>query len=101
HIDEVVVQHALDAVACAQHLGDAVALQRGLDRAVSAGVDDGGRAAGLADDAGTLELRHKDPSFPNMSVGYTRVYKNLSQFTRIVKRDAVKIARLCAFLRHL
>ena len=54
HVDQVVVEHALNAVERTQHAGDGIALQRGFDCAVSAGVDHRGRAAGLADDAGTL-----------------------------------------------
>ena len=54
HIDEVVVQHALDAVERTEDAGDAVVLQRGFDRTVGAGVDDGGGASRLTDDAGAF-----------------------------------------------
>ncbi len=51
HDHQLIVQHALDAVDGAVDLGDVFVFQRGLDDAVGAGVDDGGRTAGLADDA--------------------------------------------------
>ena len=58
HVKQPVVQHALDAVLCAQHLGDAAGFQRGVNDAVGAGVDDGSGAAGLADDAGAFQFVH-------------------------------------------
>ena len=59
HDIELVVQHALDAVRGAVDLRDALGVQTGADRAVSAGVDDGGGAAGLPDDAGALQNRFR------------------------------------------
>ena len=58
HVDQVVVQHALDAVQRAQDLGDVLILQRGLDRAVGGSVDDGAGAAGLTDDTCAFQLAH-------------------------------------------
>ena len=40
HIEQPVIQHALDAVLRAQHLGDGAGLQRRVDHAVGTGVDD-------------------------------------------------------------
>ena len=40
----------------AQHLSDAGSLQGGLDDALGTGVDDGGGAAGLADDTGSQSV---------------------------------------------
>ena len=79
HVDQVVVQHALDAVQRAQHLGDVRILQRGLDRAVGGSVDDGAGAAGLTDDACAFQLAHchsflsdyRDMAFTRMSRAYT------------------------------
>ena len=51
HINEPVVEHALDAVLRAVDLGDGLVVQSGTDHAVGAGVDDRSGAAGLADDA--------------------------------------------------
>ena len=50
HDHQAVVQNADDAVERAVNGGDAFALKGSLDDAVSAGVDNCGRAAGLADD---------------------------------------------------
>ena len=41
HIKQAVSQHALDAVLRAQHLRDGAGLQRRVDNAVGAGIDDG------------------------------------------------------------
>ena len=41
HIEQAVSQHALDAVLRAQHLRDGAGLQRRVDDAVGAGIDDG------------------------------------------------------------
>ena len=54
HVEQTVIQHALDAVLGAQHLRDAGGLQRRVDDTVGTGVDDRCRPAGLSDDAGTL-----------------------------------------------
>ena len=53
HDHQLIVQHALDAVEGAVNLGDVFVFQSGPDDAVGAGIDDGGRTAGLADDDGT------------------------------------------------
>ena len=58
HVVQLVLQNALDAVGGAQHPGDAVRLQSGLDDALSAGVNDGGGASGLANDACAGEFFH-------------------------------------------
>ena len=58
HVVQLVLQHTLDAVGGAQHLSDAGSLQGGLDDALGTGVDDGGGAAGLADDTGSSQLIH-------------------------------------------
>ena len=58
HIVELVLQHALDAVGGAQHPGDAVGLQSGLDGALGAGVDDRRGAAGLTDDTCSSKFAH-------------------------------------------
>jgi len=58
HVEQTVIQHALDAVLCAQHLGDGAGLQRRVDYAVGAGVDHRCRAARLADNAGATQFIH-------------------------------------------
>ena len=60
HDHQLVVQNAHDTVVRAVHLGDVLVLQAGLDDAVRGAVDNGGRAAGLADDqrADKRFLRH-------------------------------------------
>ena len=55
HVVELVLEHALDAVGGAVDLGYAVRVKRSPDHAVGAGVDDGGRASGLAYDTGSPE----------------------------------------------
>ena len=55
HDHELIIQNALDAVERAVYFGDVGILQTGLDNAVSGAVDDGRRAAGLADDQRTNE----------------------------------------------
>ena len=58
HIKQPVVQNALDAVLRAQDAGDAGVLQCRGDDAVGTGVDDGSRAAGLAENAGAFQFTH-------------------------------------------
>ena len=58
HVEQAVIQNTLDAVLGTQHLGNGAGLQRRVDHAVSAGVDDGSGAAGLADDAGAFQFIH-------------------------------------------
>ena len=58
HVEQTILQHALDAVLGTQHLGDHAGLQRSVDHAVSAGVDDRGGTTGLADNAGALQFIH-------------------------------------------
>ena len=58
HVKQAVIQHALDAVLCAQHLGDGAGLQRRVDYAVGAGVNHRCRTARLADNAGTTQFIH-------------------------------------------
>ena len=58
HVKQPVGQHALDAVLRAQHLGDGAGLQRRVDDAVGAGIDDRRGTAGLADDTGSSQLIH-------------------------------------------
>ena len=53
HNKELVLQDALDAVACAVDLRDFLSVQRSADHAVGTGVDDCSRAAGLTENAGT------------------------------------------------
>ena len=61
HAQQFVVQNALDAVVRAVDLRDAVCVERGTDAAVGAGIDDSGRAAGLADDQSALQsFRHNN-----------------------------------------
>ena len=55
HHHQAVVEDADDAVKRAVDLGDVLALQRGLDDAVGAGVDNGGGTAGLTDDRSSLK----------------------------------------------
>ena len=62
HIVQRIVQYAANTVRRAVHLGNAGAVQRRTDYAVSAGVDHSGRSAGLPNDAGTLEFFHE--SYP-------------------------------------
>ena len=62
HVEEPVVQNALDAVLRTQHAGDGAAFERCVDDAVSAGVDDGCGAAGLADDACAFQYIHETNS---------------------------------------
>ena len=54
HAKKLVVQNALDAVVRAVDLRDAVGVKRGADDAVSGRIDNGRRAAGLADNQGTF-----------------------------------------------
>ena len=54
-VEQIIVQQAHDAVLHAVDLGDDVAVQRGLDRAVRGSVDNGGRSAALAYDRSTLQ----------------------------------------------
>ncbi len=54
HAQKLVVQNALDAVVRAVDLRDAVGIKRGADDAVSGRIDNGRRAAGLADNQGTF-----------------------------------------------
>ena len=63
HVDQIVIQNALDAVQRAEYLGDRIGLQRGLDRAVSGSVNGGGRTAGLTDNASATKLAHENHSF--------------------------------------
>ena len=58
HIKQPVVQNALDAVLRAQDAGDAGVLQCRGDDAVGTSVDDGSRAAGLAENAGAFQFTH-------------------------------------------
>ena len=58
HVIELVLQNTLDAVGGAQHPGNALRLQSGLNDALSAGVDDGGGAARLADDTSAGKFLH-------------------------------------------
>ena len=58
HVKQAVIQHALDAVLCAQHLGDGAGLQRRVDHAVSAGIDNGSGAAGLTDNTRAAQFFH-------------------------------------------
>ena len=58
HIEQAVVQHALDAVLSAQHAGDIGIFQRGIDDTVHTGIDHGSRTAGLPDDACAFQLTH-------------------------------------------
>ena len=59
HIEQPVVQHALDAMLRAQDAGDVGVFQSGADDAVGAGVDDGSGTAGLAEDAGAFQFTHE------------------------------------------
>ena len=59
HVEQPVVQHALDAVLRAQDAGDIGIFQRGADNAVRTGVDDGSGSAGLAEDAGAFQFTHE------------------------------------------
>ena len=61
HVEQAVIQHALDAVLRAKDAGDVGVFQGGVDDAVGAGVDDGCRSAGLADDAGPFQFTHGNP----------------------------------------
>ena len=58
HVKQPVIQHTLDAVLRAQHPGDNAAFQRCVNNAVGAGVDNGCRPAGLADDTGAFQYIH-------------------------------------------
>ena len=58
HIEQAVIQNALDAVLRTQHLSDGARLQSRVDHAVSTGVDHGRGASGLADDAGASQFIH-------------------------------------------
>ena len=55
HAEQLVVENALNAVIRAVDLGDAVGIERSADNTVSRCVDDGRRAAGLANDKRTLQ----------------------------------------------
>ena len=55
HIEQLVLQHALDAMVRTVDLGDAVGVKRGTDDAVCGSVDDGRGAAGLTDDQSALQ----------------------------------------------
>ena len=59
HVKQPVGQHALDAVLRAQHLGDGAGLQRRVDDAVGAGIDDRRGTAGLADDTRAAQFFHR------------------------------------------
>ena len=59
HVEQPVVQNALDTVLRAQNAGDVGVLQRGVDHAVRAGVDDGSGAAGLAEDTCAFQFTHE------------------------------------------
>ena len=74
HIKQAVVQHALDAVLRAEHLRDGAGLERRVDHAVCAGIDDGRGAAGLADDTCAFQLFHK-------SYLRRRVFSNLPNYS--------------------
>ena len=56
HNIELVLQHTLDAVGSAVHLGDLLRVESGADNTVSTGVDDGGGAAGLTENAGSYKF---------------------------------------------
>ena len=58
HVEQAVVQNALDPVLRTQHAGDVGVLQRRGDDAVGTGVDDGSGAAGLAENAGAFQFTH-------------------------------------------
>ena len=66
-IEQVVVQQTHDAVLHRVNIRDHVALQRGLDRAVGGSVNDGRRAAGLADDRRAFQHGHLYHSFRDFS----------------------------------
>ena len=51
HVVQAFVQHSFNTVGGSQHVRNMLALQGCLDGSQSAGVDDGGRTAGLPDDA--------------------------------------------------
>ena len=55
HAEQLVVEDALNAVIRAVDLGDAVGIERSADNTVSRCVDDGRRAAGLANDKRTFQ----------------------------------------------
>ena len=59
HVKQPVGQHALDAVLRAQYLGDGAGLQRRVDDAVGAGIDDRRGTAGLADDTRAAQFFHR------------------------------------------
>ena len=66
HVKETVVQHALDAMLRAQNPRDVGVLQRGMDHAVRAGVDDGSGTAGLAKDACAFQCTHGESLLKNL-----------------------------------
>ena len=68
HVVQTVLQHALDAMGCTQHAGDAVSLQSRLDSPLHTGIDDGGGAAGLSDDARAFQFAHMKSSYRNYSI---------------------------------
>ena len=51
HVQEPVVEYALDAVLRSVNISDGLTVQSGADDAVRAGVDNGSGAAGLTDNA--------------------------------------------------
>ena len=58
HIEQAFFEHSLNPVGGSQHARDLFALQGGLNGSQCAGVDDGGGATGLADDACSFQWVH-------------------------------------------
>ena len=58
HIEQAFFEHSLNPVGGSQHARDLFALQGGLNGSQRTGVDDGGGATGLADDACSFQWVH-------------------------------------------
>ena len=59
HVEQPVIQHALDAVLGTQNAGDIGILQGSVNDTVDTGIDDGSRTAGLADDTCAFQFAHE------------------------------------------